>query len=103
MWSKTLDGMKATSSCHASISAGSLGEFDSSDLFTAAEDHTPAAMMDQELENHMKTPRATSGESVINLQTRHKEELPSGPKLIENAVATRNDGEPEAVRSASDF
>jgi hypothetical protein len=93
---KTIDGMKATSSCHASISAGSLDEFDSSDLFTAA-------MMDQELENHMKTPRATSGESVIHLQTRHKEELPSGPKLIGNAVAIRNDGEPEAVRSASDF
>ncbi|KAJ8594712.1 hypothetical protein M405DRAFT_878612 [Rhizopogon salebrosus TDB-379] len=89
MWSKTLDG--------------SLDEFDSSDLFTAAEDHTPAAMMDQELENHMKTPRATSGESVINLQTRHKEELPSGPKLIGNAVTIRNDGEPDAHFSMRHF
>ncbi|KAG1720058.1 putative halogenase [Suillus lakei] len=63
-------------------------------------------VMDQESSNRKKkASRATSGGSGSNLQTHYIEELSRAPgvlKLIEKGTL-RNDGTPEAVKSASDF
>ncbi|KAG2136715.1 putative halogenase [Suillus clintonianus] len=63
-------------------------------------------VMDQESSNRKKKAnRATSSGSESNLQTHYKEELNRAPgvlKLIGKGTL-RNDGKPEAVKSASDF
>ncbi|KAG1776888.1 putative halogenase [Suillus placidus] len=63
-------------------------------------------VMDQESSNRKKkASRAISGASSSNLLAHYKEELSRAPgvlKLIGNGIL-RNDGKPEAVKSASDF
>jgi len=62
--------------------------------------------MDQEISNRKKkASRDTSGGSGMNLQTHYRQELGRAPgvlKLIGEGTL-RNDGQPEALKSASDF